>query len=139
MHLPMSMFWRLEQHVLLVKAGADLPVAILNPSHGQHTDLAVLEEHTTAQQQLAHAHRHARAHPCARSSTAHLPVAQTVSRPSISSFMTSSAMARRALTLYADPGGSQHRVVQHHEQQLGQPEHGGGINAEGKLARTPSS
>ena len=29
-------------------------------------------------------------------------------------------MARRALTLYADPGGSQHRVVQHHEQQLGQ-------------------
>ena len=75
---------------------------------------------------------HARAHPCARSSTAHLPVAQTVSRPSISSFMTSSAMARRALTLYADPGGSQHRVVQHHEQQLGQPEHGGGINAEGK-------
>ena len=45
MHLPMSMFWRLEQHALLVKAGADLPVVILDPSHGQHAVLVVLEEH----------------------------------------------------------------------------------------------
>ena len=41
-----SMFWRLEQHALLVKAGADLPVAILDPLHGQHAVLVVLEEHT---------------------------------------------------------------------------------------------
>ena len=40
MDLPMSMFGRLEQHALLMKAGADLPVGILDPSHGQHAGLA---------------------------------------------------------------------------------------------------
>ena len=51
----MSMFWRLEQHALLVKAGADLPVAILDPSHGQHAGLAVLEEHTHSSCSLVYA------------------------------------------------------------------------------------
>lgn len=133
MHLPMSMFWRLEQHALLVKAGAGLPVAILDPiARPAHGPGRARGAHAQ-QQLLVHAHRAQCAAMCARS---HARAAAqqrsaparraTVSRPSISSFMTSSAMARRALTLYADPGGSQHRVVQHHEQQLGQREHGRG-------------
>ena len=60
-----------------------------------------------------------------RSRTAHLPVAHMAPTPTIGSFMTSSAIARRTLVSYVDHGGSQHRVVQHHEQQVGQREHGG--------------
>ena len=125
------MFWRLEQHALLVKAGADLPVGILDPSHGQHAGLAVLEEHTHSScwfmpcvRSAQPAHEAMRAQ--LRSRTAHLPVAHTVPTPTIGSFMTSSAIARRALVSYVDHGGSQHRVVQHHEQQVGQREHGRG-------------
>ena len=61
-----------------------------------------------------------------RSRTANLPVAHTAPTPTIGSFMTSSAIARRTLVSYVDHGGPQHRVVQHHEQQLGQREHGRG-------------
>ena len=74
MDLPMSMFWRLEQHALLVKAGADLPVDILDPSHGQHAVLVVLEEHTHSSccwfMPCVCAVRSQRTQPCARSCAA---------------------------------------------------------------------
>ena len=91
-------------------------------AHACHNAQQLLVYAMRASAQPAHAAMRAQLRSC----TAHLPVAHTAPTPTIGSFMTSSAIARRTLVSYVDHGGSQHRVVQHHEQQVGQREHGRG-------------